>query len=93
MCSVAVGTAAVSVGGAVSVNRVNSKNEAGIRNARLVEALSSGGAPGVAVQARDEGYVLAVAGGLGVAVSPGSGAGIAAGVTATDNTVRNHPLA
>ncbi|KAG0945043.1 hypothetical protein G6F31_014507 [Rhizopus arrhizus] len=49
--------------------------------------------PGVAVQARDEGYVLAVAGGLGVAVSPGSGAGLAAGVSATDNPVRNHTLA
>ncbi|RIQ72582.1 DUF4347 domain-containing protein, partial [Bordetella avium] len=92
--SVAVGTVAVSVGGSVSINRVNSRNEAGIRNARLIESLAqSGSVPGVAVHAGDEGYVLAVAGGLGVAVSPGSGVGIAAGVAATDNEVANHTLA
>src|SRR5690606_3304435 len=34
--SVAVGTVAVAVGGAVSVNRISGENEASIRNARLV---------------------------------------------------------
>ena len=92
--SVAVGTVAVAVGGSVSINRVNSRNEAGIRNARQIESRATGGSlAGVAVQARDDGYVLAVAGGLGVAVSPGSGAGIAAGVAATDNRIGNQTLA
>ena len=91
--SVAVGTVAVAVGGSVSINRVNSRNEAGIRNARQIESRATGGSlAGVAVQARDD-YVLAVAGGLGVAVSPGSGAGIAAGVAATDNRIGNQTLA
>ena len=92
--SVAVGTVAVAVGGSVSINRVNNRNEAGIRNARQIESRATGGSlAGVAVQARDDGYVLAVAGGLGVAVSPGSGAGIAAGVAATDNRIGNQTLA
>lgn len=90
--SVAVGTLAVSAGGAVSVNRISSHNTAGIRNARLVQALEAGGAPGVVVQARDDGYVLAVAGGLGVAVSTSSAA-IAVGVSATDNRLSNETQA
>ena len=49
--SVAVGTVAVAVGGSVSINRVNSRNEAGIRNARQIESRATGGSlAGVAVQ-------------------------------------------
>src|SRR5690606_31632491 len=86
----AVGTVAVAVGGAVSVNRISGENEASIRNARLVKALAaSGSEPGVVVHATDSGSILAGAGGLGVAVSPGGAAAIAAGVSATDNDVQS----
>ena len=90
--SVAVGTVAVAVGGSVSINRV----KAATRQASAMPARSNRARPAARWRAwrcrRATTAMLAVAGGR-VAVSPGSGAGIAAGVAATDNRIGNQTLA
>ncbi len=79
---------ALTLGGAVSINRINNNTNATITGSKSVSATGSGATDtGVQLNAQDDAIIEALAGGVGISISKGSGVGLAAGVSVADNEI------